>query len=95
MSVKRYNNFTEFYNDFKVEFTRSQNQRLVRLFNTIAGLGRGCGCTRRQRGQICSLEYRKVAEALANENIQLMKMKFPMTKFEFAEGKDVFHVIDV
>ena len=95
MSVRRYNNFTEFYNDFKTEFTRSQNKKLVKLFNTIASLGKGCGCTRKRRGQFCSLEYRKAAEILTNENIQLMKMKYPMTKFEFAEADAVFHVIDV
>jgi hypothetical protein len=95
MSAFRYNNFTEFYNDYKMEFSNSQNQRLVNLFNTIANLGKGCGCTRRKRTQFCSLEYRKVGEILTPQNIQLMKMKHPMMKLEFAEVNAVFHVIDV
>ena len=95
MNVKRYSNLTEFYNDFKIEFSRTQNQRLQTLFSTIATLGQGCGCTRKRRLAKCSEEYTRIAVILQSQNVQLMKMKYPMTKFEFAEGDSVFHVIDV
>ena len=95
MNVKRYNNFTEFFNDFHAEFSRSHNQRLVQFINTIGALGQGCGCTRRQRTEWCSVEYHAMIEILDAANIQLMKMKFPMTKFEFVEAGNLFHVIEV
>tara|TARA_B100000676_G_C17931775_1_gene761285 strand:- start:338 stop:625 length:288 start_codon:yes stop_codon:yes gene_type:complete len=95
MNTKRYSNFTEFFNDFKEEFLRTQNQRLFALFNTIATLSQGCGCTRRYRTGKCSEEYRNLPQYIAPENVQVMQMKFPNTKFELAEGDEVFHVIDV
>ncbi len=95
MNTKRYENFTEFFADFHEEFSRSENQRLVQFINTIATLGQGCGCTRRQRTQWCSVEYHAIGEILQPINIQLMKMKFPMTRFEFAEAGHLFYVIEV
>ena len=95
MNIKRYDNFTEFFNDFHIEFSHSQNQRLVQWINTIATLGQGCGCTRRQRTEWCSTEYHAIAGILDNHNVQLIKMKHPMTKIEFAEMGAVFHVIEV
>lgn len=95
MNAIRYKNFTEFYNAFQPEFSRSNNQRLKQFFDVIANLSKGCGCTRRKRTQFCSKEYRNMSEILSSENINLMKMKHPMTKFELAEGDDVFHVINV
>ena len=93
MNVIRYNNFTEFYQAFAQEFSHSKNQRLNKWFNMMGTLNQGCGCTRRQRMKYCSIEYNKTALVLKPENIQLMKMKHQNTKFEFAEGGEVFHVI--
>ena len=87
MSTKR-------YEDYHEEFSRSQNQRLVQFINTIATLGQGCGCTRRQRTEWCSREYHAIAEFLDQGNVQLMQMKFPQTRFEFAEAGHLFHVIE-
>ena len=95
MNTKRYINFTGFYNDFKEEFSRSQNERLVQWFNLIGTLGQGCGCTRRAREARSNVEYKSIKNILTNENIQLMQMKFPSTKFEFADGEHLFHTIGV
>ena len=93
MNTKRYINFTGFYNDFKEEFTRSQNERLVAWFNLIGMLGQGCGCTRRAREAQSNKEYKDIKNILTIENIQLMQMKFPSTKFEFADGNHLFHIV--
>ncbi len=95
MNTKRYVNFTGFYNDFKEEFTRSDNQRLVAWFNLIANLGQGCGCTRASRAAQCNVEYKEVRFILTNQNRQLMQMKFPNTVFEFADGEHLFYTMDV
>lgn len=94
MNTKRYSNFTEFFNDFHDEFSRSNNQRLVQFINTIATLSQGCGCTRRQRTEWCSREYHAIPEILDELNVHLMKMKFPQTRFEFTEAGNLFHVIE-
>ena len=93
-ATKRYENFTEFFHDYHEEFSRSNNQRLVQFINTIGGLGQGCGCTRRQREQWCVNEYQAISEVLDPMNVQLMQMKFPLTRFEFAEAGYLFHVIE-
>jgi hypothetical protein len=95
MNVVKFNNFTEFYKAFQPEFSRTGNKRLLSLFRIVASLHKGCGCTRRKRTEFCSKEYRSMSQVLQPENIQLMKMKHPMTKFEFLEGKELFHVIQV
>ena len=93
MNVKRYKSFQEFHADFKNEFSNSSNQRLNNWFHQIGTLGQGCGCTRKQRAKLCFREYRKVSHVLKIDNISLMKMKIPSTKFEFAEGEELFWVM--
>jgi len=93
MNVKRYKSFQEFHADFKNEFSQSKNGRLTAWFHQIGTLGQGCGCTRKARAKFCFKEYRKVTHVLKNDNINLMKMKFPNTQFEFAEGDELFWVM--
>ena len=95
MNVIRYNNFTEFFQSMNPEFAKSSNERLKSYFQVVANLSKGCGCTRRKRQEYSSKEYRSMSQILNTENIQLMKMKYPMTKFEFAEANEVFHVIEL
>ena len=94
MNVIKYKNFTEFYNAMRPEFSRTNNKRLKQFFDVVTNLSKGCGCTRRKRSEFCSREYASMSEILSSENIQLMKMKHPMTKFEFYEGNDAFHTIE-
>mgnify|MGYP000093082238 CR=1 FL=1 len=92
--TKRFGNFAEFVADMHVEFSRSANERLVNFINLASSLNQGCGCTRRARAESASREYRSVGEYLTEDNVNFLKNKWPGHRIEFAEGKEVFFVIE-
>ena len=93
MSTIRYNSFTEFYNDFKHDFSQTANQRLSKWWSTISGLPKGCGCSRKARIKSCHKEYLKSSIVLSQTEINIMKMKNPNKTYEFADGDAVFFTI--
>ena len=94
MNVVKYNNISGLYAEYHVEFLRSNNERLQQFFNVMSTLGQGCGCTRRQRTEWCSVEYRSLGQILNEDNIRLMRLRNPDSRLEFSEGDEVFYVIE-
>ena len=91
--IKRFEDFAQFVAETQ-EFARSSNDRLVNFFNLASTLNQGCGCTRRARTEQASREYHSIGEFLSEDNINLMKNKWPNHKIEFAEAGAVFFVIE-
>ena len=73
--IKRFENFAEFAKDMEVEFSRTNNERLLNFMNLVANLHHGCGCTRRARTEQASKVYHCIREYLCEDNINLMKNK--------------------
>jgi hypothetical protein len=92
--IKRFENFAEFAKDMGVEFSRTNNERLLNFMNLVANLNQGCGCTRRARAEQASKEYHSIGEYLSEDNINLLKNKWQRHKIEFAEAGAVFFVIE-
>ena len=92
--IKRFENFAEFAKDMEVEFSRTNNERLLNFMNLVANLHHGCGCTRRARTEQASKEYHSIGEYLSEDNINLMKNKWQNHKIEFAEAGAVFFTIE-
>lgn len=92
--TKRFENFVEFAKDMEIEFSRTNNERLLNFMNLVANLHQGCGCTRKARQQQASKEYHSVGEYLSEDNINLLKNKWQRHKIEFAEAGAVFFVIE-
>ena len=91
--VKKFSNFAEFVAEMH-EFTKTSNERLLNFVNLASTLNQGCGCTRRARPEAASKEYLSIGECLTEDNINLLKNKWPSHKIEFAEGDAVFFVIE-
>ncbi len=91
--IKRFEDFANFVTETP-EFARSSNERLVTFFQLVSNLNQGCGCTRRARTEQASGEYHAIGEYLTDDNINLLKNKWPNHKIEFAEAGAVFFVIE-
>lgn len=92
--VVRFEDFGHFAKEMQIEFTKTNNERLVNFMNLVANLGQGCGCTRKARMEQASKEYHAIGEYLSEDNINLMKNKWQNHRIEFAEAGAVFFVIE-
>ena len=94
MSTIRYNNFTEFYNDNSETLANSENKRLRNLMKTIAGLDKGCSCSKKGRVKTCEKEYRKMGLVFDQDAVSRLKAAKPDTTYEFSNKEaGVFYVI--
>ena len=84
----------EFVHDFHAELHNTQNQRLQQFIQLVATLNQGCGCTRRQRGQMAEQEYVAIGTYLSADNIGVIKAKYQDHTIEFANNGAVFFIID-
>jgi|TARA_B100000676_G_scaffold94310_3_gene94061 hypothetical protein len=93
MNVIRYNNFTEFYLDFKDDFSRSNNPKFAKWWMTIGNLNKGCKCSLKARMLECHNSYLDLGSLLEISHINLMRLKNPNTKYEITEDGLVFLII--
>lgn len=92
--VKRFDNFLDFTNEMHLEFGRTQNVRLKAYIDLSTNLNQGCGCTRRARTEAAFREYMGIGEYLSEDNVNLMKNKWPNHTLEFAQDNAVFFIIE-
>jgi hypothetical protein len=92
--IKRFKNFSDFTSEMHLEFSRTQNERLKAYINLATTLNQGCGCTRRARSEAALREYLAIGEYLSEDNINLMRNKWPGHTLEFAQDDAVFFMIE-
>ena len=92
--VKRFKNFSDFTSEMHLEFSRTQNVRLKSYIDLATTLNLGCGCTRRTRSEAALREYLAIGEYLSEDNINLMRNKWPGHTLEFAQDNAVFFIIE-
>lgn len=93
MNVIRYNNFSEFYLDFKGDFSHSNNPKFAKWWMTIGNLNKGCKCSFKQRMLECRENYLNLGELLEVSHVNLMRLKNPNTKYEITDDGEMFLVV--
>ena len=91
--VKRFENFAKFGKEMHVEFSLTGNERLKTLVNLIVTLHQGCGCSKRARAEKALREYLIIGTFLTEDNMGLLRGKYPNHTIEFAQDGGVFFVI--
>jgi hypothetical protein len=94
LNAIRYNNFTEFYNDNNETLANPTSKRLRALMKTIAGLDKGCSCSKKSRVSSCEKEYRKMFKLLDQDAVSKLRAAKPDTTYEFSNKEvGVFYVV--